>query len=342
MTNDIQPSKEAGSLIASGGEADPYATRVAKLLRRLAKDEVERFEIAKDFVNPFSADELLLKGFRAETLERLKALPIEGEAEFGSVTRYADRSTVRYATFDDFLAKAGNKKDPEAAFIVWRKFFLQPDGEPVAGEVKLSLVTEKNLEGGSNAPGQLHHASINLSVSGSDQDWVERTFGELTPHVAATRLGGLYRPLWIFRNRWFIDLLTYFLSASGFSIGLHFSVKYVASTLQARKDEVLQTIKDASDASQKIDLLANWIFNPIEQPWWGILVGFGASAFLAGSLFIAGMGLLPRLTPQSSIAIGLSSRRTQTYLNVFRFLLFSGLILGIVVPLTTELIKKLF
>lgn len=315
-------------------------TKVAKLLHRIAADELERYEHAKIFPFPFYIDEKFLRALRDEILESLNRVPVKDPPEFKSKTRFQDISTIRFDSFERFLDKAGNKKDPESAVLSWSKFALDQAGEPIAGEVRVEFITEKRLQTQDAAPGDFNYAVIKMAVSGSDQDWVERTFSDLSPYVESVKLGGIYRPLWLFRNKWFLQVTGYTLGWIGFFVGIHFAKNLFRKGLRITEAEILQNILSTKNIGTKVDLFAKQLLSPDKTPWWEPILVISTGALTFAFVFIGCMALLPKLTPNSSIAVGLSGRRAQSYINTFKFLVFTLLLCSVLVPLLIEIVKR--
>jgi len=318
------------------------ATKVAKLLHRIAADEIERYEHAKVFPFPFHVDEDFLRKLRNEVIESLGSVPVAQEPEFKSETRFQDISTVRFDSFEHFVAKAGDRKDPESTILSWNKFALDDSGEPVAGEVRVRFVTEKRLQTQDAPPGDFNHAFIEMVISGSNQDWVESTFSRLSPYVESVKLGGMYRPLWIFRNKWFIAVMAHVTSWIGFFVGVNLATRVFRSTARDERADVLKKILAEGDIAKKLNMFASEILSPSTIPWWEPVLVISMGALTFAVLHIACMALLPKLTPASSIAIGLADKRAQGHLNTFRFIVFSLIVSGIIMPLLVELIRVLF
>jgi hypothetical protein len=206
----------------------------------------------------------------------------------------------------------------------------------VAGEVCIELRTEKRLIVDDSPIGEFNKASILLSVSGSDVNWVEKVFNALVPFVQIAKLGGIYRPLWIFRNKLFISISSHVVAWMGFFIGMTVAGRLFAA--DPSRQTVLQRLLSETDLSEKINIFARHILDPQQLPWWQPLIVMSFAALTFAVIYFSAMFILPHLTPGSSIAIGLSSRRAHARLNTFRFLIFSVLILAVLVPLLLKLI----
>ena len=142
----LEPNDNSENSIQKSQIGANTATKVAKLLHRIAADEIEKYEHGKTFPFPFFVDEEFLKKIEAMVLEQLEKIQITENVEFKSETRFQDISTIRFYAFNDFLDKAGNKKDPESTLLSWSKFELSKEGEPIAGGITIAFVTEKRLK----------------------------------------------------------------------------------------------------------------------------------------------------------------------------------------------------
>lgn len=313
--------------------------RFAKLLHRISSDEIEKYELGKLFPIPFSIDEKHLGKLNTEILENLVGIPIDEPTGFSSKTRFQDLSTIKIDSFQEFIDKAGNKKDPESAILTWDKFTVDEAGVPVAGIVKISLVTEKRLQTIDATPGEFNHAWIELNVSGSDPEWVEKTFVNIVPFIDTARLGGIFRPLWIFRNKWVIQVLSYVFGWIGFFVGISFAGRIFGKEGRLEKSAILESILKETEILKKFDIFAKQNLTPTTSAWWEPIVVIGTGAITYALIFVAGMSLFPKLAPNSSIAIGLSDIRARSSINTFKFIVFTLLVSGLIVPLSWEIIK---
>jgi hypothetical protein len=303
--------------------------------------EIEKYQRGKFFSFPFFVAEDALRRVDEVVRKRLAHIPVGPKIDFDSQTRFPDLSTLRFDDFDQFLREAGDKKDPEQAHLVWNKFAVDANGEPIAGEVRVTFTTEKRLETQDIEVGAFMRASVDLLVSSSDSDWAAQTFADVTPHIEATRMGGVLRPLWIFRNRYVVQVLAMALSWISFFTGASFASRQLSVTARLSESQVLQKLVSTNDLRAKINILATQWLTPSNDPWWHPIVVIGCGALAFAIIYTAGITLLPKLTPNSAIAIGLANRRAQQSLNTFKFIVFVLLISGILVPLLREIILRL-
>ena len=323
-------------------QSNSVATKVAKLLNKIAADEIEKYSMAKTFPFPFFADEELLNKINDEANQCLEKVPANVDCEFKSETRFQDISSNRFNTFDEFIKKAGDKKDPESTNLIWGKFAIDQEGEPVAGEICVLFVTEKRLHTQDDAPGDFNHAYIKLIISGSNLEWVEFTFSNLLPYITSSNLGGLFRPLWIFRNKWFITILAHVISWIGFFIGVHFVSRLFTKDSRLSRAEMLEKILQETDVASKLDLFDKQMLQPSSAHWWEPIVTIAAGGMTFVVMHVIGLSIMPKLAPGSSIAIGLSNRRAEGRLNLFRFIIFTLLVSGIIIPIIRAAMIALF
>lgn len=341
MSNEIQSATPGEQAIVPNGHYDKLGKRFAKLLHKFAEDEVEKYESGKLFPFPFFVDEAYLKKLHSEAIESIDRLKINESLEFKSVTRFQDLSTIKFDSFEEFLNRAGNKKDPESTKLVWSKFSVDDNGEPLAAIIKVSFITEKKMETIDAAPGDYNHAWAELSVSGSDLLWVEKTFSDFKPYIETSKLSGIYRPLWIFRNKYVINIMSQVFSWLGFFIGINYISKLFTKDSKITKVQVLNKVLAESNILNKFDIYVSQILKPPKSPWWEPIIVIGSSLVCMLLVYTAGMGLFPKLAPSSNIAIGLSNTRAKNRLNTFKFIIFTIIVSGILVPIFVEIIKHL-
>ena len=313
--------------------------RFARFFHALSADDVAKYQNGKIFQFPFFIDEECFDKLNKEIIENFSLIH-NITPYFTSSTRFQDLTSVKFNSFEDFIQKAGNKKDPESAELSWNIFDLDISGEPIAGIVQISIVTEKRLNTSITGIGDYHHPWIELNISGSSLDWVEKTFSNIEPYINTFKLGGIYRPLWIFRNKWVITFLAHTLSWIGFFLGIKCASHIFNKEGYLSRIEVLNKILNETNIAEKFDIYVTQILTPKSSPWWEPIIIFGFGMISLVFIYYIGMTALPNLAPKSSIAIGLSNKRAINSLNVFKFIIFSLMLSGILFPLCFELIKR--
>lgn len=103
---------------------DKNTERYFLFLQNMYANEVEKYEKSQIFLFPFYVDEQFLKKLNKEAIDLLNTLIGNVDIDFSSNTRFQDLSTFRIDSFDVFLEKAGNKKDPENSTLIWKNFLL--------------------------------------------------------------------------------------------------------------------------------------------------------------------------------------------------------------------------
>lgn len=341
MDNKLPIPNKPEEALLDNNQFAKIGKRFAKLLHRFASDEIEKYQNGRIFPFPFFIDEKFLNKLNTEVLESVSRIPIQEPIEFNSITRFQDLSSIKFDSFEEFIEKAGNKKDPESAILTWTKFTVDEAGDPIAGIVKISLVTEKRLQTIDAAPGEYNHAWIELNVSGSNLEWVEKTYADIVPYINTAKLGGIFRPLWFFRNKWVINILSHVFGWLGFFVGIRFAANIFGKEGRLTKASVLDKIIKETDITNKFDIFVTQILTPNTPPWWEPIVVIGTGMVTLILIYVSGMSLFPKLAPNSSIAIGLSDTRARNSLNTFKFIIFTLLVSGRVMPLIFEIIKRL-
>lgn len=332
------------SISAPRSDRSDYAIRDARHSRvqTIGSNRLEQYEHAQEFNFPFLLTEAELRAICKEALQALSHIQTSAEVDFVGTSRFTDRSTQRFDNFETFLEHAGKRKDPASVEATWSRFEISPEGSAISGRVSLTFFTEQRLVSQSVNPDELPVASIDLSVSGSDQRWVDRTFADLVPHVEVTKLAGILRPLWIFRNAWVVQLLALAMGWIAFLLGSSSAGRLFSAPFQEEKASLLRKMTEAATAEVKLDLYYTWALTPYNSPWYKDVAVFASSMLLFAVVYFVAKVALPKLAPNSAIAIGLASRRAVTTLDTFKFVVFTLLICGLAAPVALELLKWLF
>jgi hypothetical protein len=246
----LEPSQQGGERRLRASGSSGVASRLGRLLNRMAGGGLSKYEQGRIFLFPFSVDEDWLKKFDERARIHLSKILSELEVDFASETRFQDLSSLRFDNFTDFLSKAGDRKDPESVVLRWAKFAVTANADLLAGEISLVLTTEKRLLTQDNAPGDFSAASIELRVSGSDQTMTESAYYDLEPYIKSSCLGGIYRPLWIFRNKWFIQIVSQILSWMGLFIGMNLTNRLFDHGAVVGTAKALENILSTADLSK--------------------------------------------------------------------------------------------
>ncbi len=308
-------------------------------IAKIYEDSFGKYCKGQKFVFPFFITDDIVESINIEVIDQFGKLDMPN-VSFNSVTRFQDLTTVSYSDFDEYLAKAGNKKDPESSSLEWRSFQVTENGSPIAGKVSLFLMTEKKLSIQELAPGDYGHSFIDLEISGTNQDWVEMVFSNLHPYISTTRLNGIYRPLWVFRNKWFIAIAAQMSGFAGMFIGIRSTAFLLTHGQRERTVHTLEEIKSQPEILLKFNMYLDYILNQKNGPWWIFIFSMLGGILGYVILHFIGLGLLPKLTPNSAIAIGLSNRRSQKALRVFKFIVFTVLVSGFIIPVILHLLLK--
>ena len=334
--NEKEPSKD---LVEPTSFNDSKATRVVKLLSRLTADQVDKYRRGQVLMFPFLVTDEDVRTFDSEITRNFDDLKINAQTDFIGEVRYSDLSTQRFSSFDEFIEKAGKRRDPERISVKWSKFEIEKYGEPMSGEVEIIFSTEQRLDTERADPDVIHRATVELSVSGSEQRWVDQLFEDLLPSLRTTAHGGYLKPLWVFRNPYVVQVLGLLFGYMSMIWAKNLLAnKRTVDSKGEKTEKALSFIKDITSApsiEEKFDIYVTRLYTPStsfnnstsEEIWSFVVL---VTAFL--SMYIAARYLLPKLTPNSSIAIGVAKRRAQVTLDTFKFLVFSILVAGFVIP----------
>ena len=299
----------------------------------LLNKKLLKFTQAKLFLFPFFVPIEHLEQIKEESIEYLLKINTNiarSDILFKAIVIFPDLISVTYDDYEQFISKAGNNKnDPVSIQLEWSIFKANPK-DVFVGCINVLFETEKSFETSDKNPGDFKRASIKFSVSGSNQEWVENTFANISLFILETKQAGIYKPLWVFRNKLFLQILSQFIGFCAFIVGFQ-----LINRLFVVDDRmiIINNILSIDDISKKIDQFAFDVLNPISSPWWSIIIAFLGSMLLWAILYCLCLVCLPKLTPRSYIAIGLITNRARRYKNVFKFLIFNVLILAIIIPI---------
>jgi len=306
------------------------------ILNAILNKQISKYERARRFTFPFEADESFIRKIQQEIVEHIDSDKIVFEAKVA----FDDLSSVVYDSFDDFLRKAANQRDPERAILSWSTFSI--NGQCASAKsVEIKFITEKKLVNEDSSPGDIHHSVICLTVMGSNASWVDSTFNNVEPFVKETKIAGMYRPLWIFRSKFYVQITSWIIAMSSWAISFNLIGRILFSKEDSNKNQ-LDIILESVDLNNKIDTLSTAILKIENSPWWDSIVYLLGSFFVMAVMYIIGLCLLPKLSPRSCIVIGLNTVRFKRYINTFKFVIFNLMVLGLISPLIIALISRLF
>ena len=284
------------------------------VMERLRWEEKELAAKAKYYPFPFVVDEVFIRKLDRRATERLRQTGILSGHTISVLAevRFQDLSTSRFATLDELLDKAGDRRDPESMTIEWSAA-LQ---EPLASTAKIQAVftTEKPFRVAELEWFEFPLASMELEIAGPDRQWVENTFSELDPSFTSVRLGGIYRPLLIFRNRAVVSIVSW---TTGFFAQMsYFGLIEVLKRPQvnATRQGQIERIVNQPTVEAKIDSFVREVYGPLKDSpifdaLWAIIGSLLALAIIA----MIAQKLYPMLVPRAGINIGLASPRYASY-----------------------------
>jgi hypothetical protein len=329
---------ESPSDIEASSRLDPASMLLAiQVIMQQHWEEKEIPAKAKPYPFPFVVDDEFVRKLNKRAIEGLNRTGILSGNTISVIAevRFDDLSTSRFTTLDEFLDKAGDRRDPASMMIEWSAVLQEPMTstakiQAVFTTEKPSQVTEQWFE--------FPAARMDLRITGPDRQWIENVFGELDPFFTSVRLGGIYRPLLIFRNRTFVHLFSWL---TGFAAQMFYLAIFEwiqRSQVNATRQDHINRIVNQPTVEAKIDSFVREIYGPVKNsPIIETLpITLGGFVLL---LFIAILGYMwyPKLVPRAGIKIGLASTRYASYDNTFRLIFVTVITTimlgGIIMPL---------
>jgi hypothetical protein len=235
------------------------------IMERLRWEEKELPKRAKYYPFPFAVDEEFIRKLDRRVRKRLNqaGIPSGRTISVLAEVRFEDLSTSRFATLDELLDKAGDRRDPESMTIEWSAA-LQ---EPLASTATIEAVftTEKPFQVAELGWFDFPVATMDLAVAGPDRQWVEHTFNELDPFFTSVRLGSMDRPLLIFRNQtvahFFSWLSGFYAQMLTFAFAETMRRPEVNATRQSRIDRII----NQPTVEAKIDSFVREVYGPVKD-----------------------------------------------------------------------------
>jgi hypothetical protein len=260
--SDIIP--ELLSDVEARSRLENVTSTLIAIMERLRWEEKEIAAKAKYYPFPFIVDEDFIQKLNKRATEWLNRAGILSGRTINVLAeiRFQDLSTSRFAALDELLDKAGDRRDPESMTIEWSAV-LQ---EPMASTAKIQAVftTEKPFQVAELQWFEFSVASMELEIAGPDRQWVENTFSELDPFFTSVRLGGIYRPLLIFRNRAFVNIFSYITGFVGLMLYFGFIEAINRPKVNAVRQGHVDQVVNHPTAEAKIDSFVRAVYGPVQ------------------------------------------------------------------------------
>jgi hypothetical protein len=336
----LHPAPRSDIISDSPSDVDAHrrledvTSTLVRIMERLRWQEKELERRVQTYSFPFIVDEDFIQKLDKQARERLNRAGILNDHSISVHTevRFAAESTFHFTTLEECLNKAGNRHDPEAMTIEWNAVLR----EPLAPTAKIQAVftTEKPPQVAELRWFEIPVASIKLEIAGPNSEWVEHTLYELEPLFNNAQTWSMYRPLFIFRNRNVVSIVSW---ATGFYI----QMMYLALVEWLKRPQVntnrlehIDRIIKQTTAEAKIDQLVREIYgplknNPILDGVWIIMGSFLIMAIIT----IIGHKGYPMLVPRAGINIGLAAKRYSFYHDPYKLIFVSIILLAFIIPL---------
>lgn len=288
---------------------------------------------SKLFNNPFKVDEeLLIKIDR-----RIRAMFSEvgaRETILNIEVRYSDLSSETFGDLAECFEFAAEEADAESVFLSWSSLSASGGYQ----QIDIGLVTEKPLDNAYLKQPQHESAGIDLTVMGPARRWVKDCFSQLENILKTARLSPLYRPLEVFRNAVLNTAVSWIVGGACWYLSLEFLRNLVS---ESKNHERMKSILGPPGLDERFELFIQDYLSPKGFLLLDLLVFVLPYAILFATQMMCSK-YLPYLVPRSTVSIGLSQKRYNDYMNVFRFVVFTvivGSILGVAVNLISDAIK---
>lgn len=335
----MENKDESGALQHSSHESSPTihasdSTEIALAILDKAQWEQEG-RCQKGRLYPFAfkigEDQLNKLSVRVnDIINSLSTMDAEFQFFKGEV-RYDDLSSEKFDDFTELLDRAGDQKDPESLVLLWRARLYEPAGTFIQVEVIFS--TEKPLQTQELGLLEFHHASMELNVTGPDIKIVRNIFDEIDPFITASKIGGIYKPLLLFRNKIFVYFTSMWCGFLGQMLYLDILSLIRKEKVDAERTERVDEILKPSDLEGKFEEFVKEVFGPSDSgPILEPLLRTASSLVVLLIVVVVAAVLLPKFVPRSGINIGFSANRYTQYENVFRLVVFTILLSGVVLP----------
>jgi hypothetical protein len=282
----------------------------------------------------FQINDNYISKFENRVIECFRKIYSENvlEVNFSGEVRFQDLTTVKFDSLKELLDKAGDKKDPEQISFKWHCYVPKPISSHA--EVESIFTTEKPMNDEELGLMEFHTASMNLTVVGPTPEWVDYTFDELDPFMNSVKLGGVYKPLLIFRNKTVVDILSHGIGVLSYITYLEFGSKWKRDSKAPEELELMNKIISKPTIEEKFDEFIRQIYLPTKNsPIFETIIYFAGAIVFWIVMISVSRWLLPKLIPKSGINIGLSKNRYETYENAFKLIIFTILLSGIVIPI---------
>lgn len=256
------------------------------------------------------------------------------EIYFEAEVTFPDLTRCKFLTFEDTVREAGHVKDPSAMTLTWQRLLMEPIASIAVIEVELN--TEKPLDTEELGLLEHHLASMEITVAGPEKKWVENVFKDIEPIFEAAIISGIYKPLLLFRNKTIVHYSGILLSSVTYFLSMIFVQRQLGGE---SKSKLLSDILSKVTVEEKINQLSRALFLQ-EESIINLALSFGAGLIVMALTMLTCYVFLPKLVPRSVIAVGLAKTRFLQYQNAFRFIVFTLIVSGIVLPILINVMIK--
>jgi len=293
--------------------------------RKVGKKKEKLYPIA------FELEESILQDMHDTIVEGFGALHVHQESGIRSkfTVRSTDLTTDTYDSLDELVRNVGkdNESIPESLFVEYEVLLYEPYAH--RAYVEVDFITDAKLEIEEQGILDYDLASIKIKVGGSDKNWILDTFTRLDKYVKAMKLGGIYKPLLLFRNKYFVWLMSFFTAF----IAQTFFGTLVSRWITGENDALkVEDIISKVGIEEKFDTFIRYVYmnkTPLSDSMLVMILGIIAYLIVLVISYI----MYPKLIPKSLILLGLSKYKLIKYKNAYKYIVFSVIFLSIIIPL---------
>jgi len=299
MAREVAPRTDKGELRISRDSAFYH------FIKRSFEQNRSKFNYRKYYSRQFWIDEQSLDQLENRSNLCLKRVG-NHDVEFSGAVGFEDESERKFDNLRNLLDFGTNEKRPCSLDLRWSVFSLDANGLPIAGSVQVFFGTEsyidENMRMYVDAP-RRHSARVYVEVEGVREDWVSLSFKEVSPFVEDVTYTGLLKPL-----RYLYD------SSNVFGVLLVLFLLPVLLSMFTLWGETsllgdMKAVQAEANISQKIDLLAAMVADEKARRGPNVFTWFVTAGGVAVFLALIGSRIVPRVSPQAVIALGLEGKR---------------------------------
>lgn len=318
------------------------SSEALRILRSLFRDEYDTYRHERRYNIPFEVEQ--------EDVRQLDEVAREQFVEAGHVNEvddvvftaeivYADSSSDRYLDINSLLRDGGEYSNPERMSLLWSAMVSQPPG--AMAKIEAVFTTEKEVAADEKQFGSSSNSYIASHVTGVTSEWPRQVATRLSSRLQALEIGGIYKPLYIFRYKEFVFFAALMISLFFRGLAERFLRRRAIDIerINAERAQLRAEILEAGTLEERFDAFVNYQLSDVSLSDFGgdLQAQAGGLAAMLIAL-VASAWLLPKLVPRSFIGIGIARKKMYRYRTTFNFVVFTVGIIGIALPVIRAVI----